>query len=145
MPDCVLDASVIAFANGDLTGRRSGNLLDRRLRIVEEVAQQNRRVRYNNKLLTEYQRLVTDYRNDAIELFFAVLDSEHSVLVRRSTLSRQHHRTATGSCRWPSHDQHLLAAAVGGEDPSVFVTESRLATCAPQVLSHFSVHVVLLA
>jgi len=141
MPDCVLDASVVAYSNGDLIGRRPGNLLHRRLLVIEQVCTGRLRLRYNAKLLHEYQELIKDHRNDIIELFFAVLDSEQTVLVRRNVLSRQHHATATRKCRWPSHDQHLLAAAIGGDRPSVFVTETQLAACGPKIYAHFSVHV----
>jgi hypothetical protein len=145
MPDYVLDASVVAFANGNLAARRRGNVFDRRLRVIEQVVAGNRRLRYNQKLLGEYQRLIRVFRNDAIELLFGVLDSQHSVLVARNSLSRQHHDTATKRCRWPSHDQHLLAAALGGVEPSIFVTEAHLANCAPRIFAHFAIRVCQLA
>jgi hypothetical protein len=145
MPDCVLDASVVALSNGDLAGRRSGNMLDRRLLVLEEVIADHRRLRYNARLLGEYQRLIQDYRNDVIELLFRVLDSDRSVRVSRNNLTSQNHAMATRRCRWPSHDQHLLAAALDGVDPSIFVTEDRLARCAAQILTHFDVHITRLA
>jgi hypothetical protein len=132
---------VVAFANGDLTARRPGNLIDRRLRVIEQVVAGKRRLRYNQKLLGEYQRLIQRYRNDVIELLFGVLDSQRSVRVPRSTLSRHDYATATSRCRWPSHDQHLLAAALSGDEPSIFVTEARLASCAPKIFTHFAVSV----
>jgi hypothetical protein len=132
---------VVGFANGDLTARRPGNVFDRRLRVIEQVVAGNWRLRYNQKLLDEYLRLIQEYRNDVIELLFGVLDSQRSVRVPRNTLSSRDHGIATSRCRWPSHDQHLLAAALGGVDPSVFVTEERLARCAPRILSHFAVRV----
>ncbi len=144
MPDCVLDASVVALSNGDLAGRRPGNVFDRRLNVIEQVVAGARRLRYNQKLLGEYRRLIRDYRNDVIELLFFVLDSDRAVLVSRSTLSRQNYDRATLQCRWPSHDQHLLAAALDGADPSIFVTEVRLADCARRVFAYFAVHVELL-
>ena len=39
------------------------------------------------------------------------------------------------------HDQHLLAAALDGVDPVIFVTERCLARCAGKVLSHFRIHI----
>jgi hypothetical protein len=140
MSDCVVDASVLALANTDLATRRPGNPVDVRLRVVEQIATGARRLRYNQRLLGEYQRLILGYRNDLIELFFLVLDSNQSVLVPRSTLPRQHYSLAVRKCHWPSHDQHLLAAALGGVDPSIVVTEVRLANCGPLILRYFAVH-----
>ena len=145
MPDYVFDASVVAMANGQIAGRRPGNVFDKRLRVLEQVVNGTRRLRYNPKLLVEYQQLVKTHRNDVIEVFFAVLDSGRSVRVARNTLTRQHHTRATSNCAWPGHDQHLLAAAIGGDDPSVFVTEDRLAQCAARILAHFSIHIKQLA
>ena len=145
MPDCVLDASVVYMANGDIAKRKPGNVLDRRLVAIEEVVSGAMRLRYNRRLLGEYQRLIQEFRNDVIELFFAVLDSDRCILVKRSTLSRQHFATCKRVCRWPSHDQHLLAAALGGDEPWIFVTEAHLAQCAAQILASFAIHVAHLA
>jgi hypothetical protein len=140
MPDCVIDATVIAMANGDIAGRRPGNTLDRRLTVIEQVGRGLRRLRYNTKLQGEYERIVRQYRNDAVELFFIVL-ADRSVFVTRNTLSRQDHATATQRCQWPGHDQHLIAAALEGDDPTIFVTEPLHVQCAPKILAHFRIHV----
>ena len=141
MADCVLDASVVAFSNGDLTARRRGNVFDRRLRAIEQVIAGVHRLRFNGRLLGEYQNLIHEYRNDVIELLFALLDSSRAVLVRRNNLSRQDYAIAVRRCGWPSHDQHLLAAALGGIDSLIVVTEVRLFQCAAQILRSFDVHV----
>lgn len=141
MPDCVLDATVVALANGNIAARRPGNVFDRRLAAIEQVVSGARRLRYNSRLLGEYESLIQQHRNDVIYLLFEVLDSERSIRVRRNTLSRQHYATATQRCRWPSHDQHLLAAAFGGDDPVIVVTEPRLAQCAPRILACFAIHI----
>jgi hypothetical protein len=146
MPDCVVDASVVGFANGDIAGRRPGNVLDRRLVVLEEVVHGARRLRYNARLLSEYQQLIKRYRNDVIEALFSVLDdAQRSVRVRRNSLSRRDHEKARRACRWPSHDQHLLAAALEGHDPSIVVTEQRLAQCATAILANFEVHIEFVA
>jgi hypothetical protein len=144
MADCVLDATVVAMANGDIAARRAGNVLDRRLAVLEAVVGGVRRLRYNRKLLEEYRPFIRAFRNDVIEVFVRVL-ADRGVLVSRNTLRRQEHAAATRRCRWPTHDQHLLAAAVGGDDPTIFVTEARLAVCAAAILAHFAVHVVRLS
>jgi hypothetical protein len=142
MPDCVLDATVVAFSNGDIAGRRPGNALDRRLAALEQIAAGVRRLRYNPKLLHEYQELIKEYRNDVIETLFNLLDdTRRAILVRRNSLSRQDHAKATESCGWPSHDQHLLAAALNGVDPVIVVTEEHHSQCANAILKHFAVHI----
>jgi hypothetical protein len=142
MPDCVVDATVVALANGDLAGRRPGNALDRRIAAIEQVANGTRRLRYNSRLYGEYGKLIKDYRNDVIETLFIILDDRRrSVFVKRNTLSRQNYATATRRCRWPSHDQHLLAAALGGNDPTIVVTEGRLGQCEHRILAFFNIHV----
>jgi|SRR5208337_2809630 len=144
MPDCVLDAAVVYFANGELAGRRSGNALDRRLSVIEQAARGIWRIRYNPKLLGEYQRLIQESRNDVIDLFFILLDSEHAFFVKRNTLSGPQYEIAIKKCRWPSHDQHLLAAALGGDRPTVFVSEARHVACAKKILARFAVRVTRL-
>jgi hypothetical protein len=139
MADSVIDTSVVSMANGQIAGRRQGNALDRRLLAIEDVAYGRRRMRYNPRLLVEYRRIVRIYRNDVIELFFTAL-TERAVFVPRNTLSRQDNAKAR-KCKWPGHDQHLLAAAVGGIQPTIFVTEADLHACAASVLAYFAVHV----
>jgi len=140
MADSVIDATVVAFANGNIAARKQGNAFDRRLEAIEQVVNGQRRLRYNSKLLREYQNLIQEHRNDVIDLFFIVL-ADRAVLVRGNTLSRQHYGRAR-TCRWPAHDQHLLAAALGGDEPTIFVTEARLAQCAAQILARFTIRVV---
>jgi hypothetical protein len=123
-----------------ISARRPGNVLDQRLRVIEQVVAGGRRLRHNQKLLGEYEQLIRDYRNDVIEVLFSILDSDRSVLVPRNTLSRQDYATAR-RCNWPSHDQHLLAAALGGIDPSIHVTEPRLAQCGRRILASFGVRI----
>jgi|SRR6266571_2677589 len=142
MSDAVLDTTVVAFANSDIAARRSGNSLDRRLRILQDVVGRRMQIRYNPKLLTEYQQHITERRNDVIELFFAVLDSSAAIRVGRNTLSRQHFERATGE-RWPAHDQHLLAAAMGGDRPQIYVTERRLSDLASGIHRKFRIRVRL--
>ena len=97
-------------------------------------------MRYNAKLLEEYRPFIAVLRNDVIEVFLRVL-ADRGVLVRRNTLTRQDYAAARQTCRWPSHDQHLLAAALNGDDPTIFVTEARLAECAAGILAHFAIHI----
>lgn len=139
MPDSVIDATVLAMANGEIAARKPGNALDRRLRAIEEVGSGARRLRYNPRLREEYLRIVQEYRNDAVELFFIVL-TDRAFFVRSNTLSRQKF-AASLKCKWPPHDQHLLAAALEGDDVVIFATEQRHCVCGPCIRRTFAIHV----
>ncbi len=140
MTDCVIDATVVYKANGAITGRRAGNMFDKRLAVIEQVGSGVRRLRYNGKLLKEYEQVMRTPRNDVIELFFAKL-TDTAVLVSRSTLSTPHYDKAVSKCGWPSHDQHLLAAAINGVNPSIVVTEHNHVKCAACILKHFAISI----
>jgi hypothetical protein len=140
MTNTVYDATVVGYANGDLIGRRSGNKLDRRLRVLEEFIKGSRIALYNKKLLYEYESHLSTHRNDIIEVFLIQL-IDVGICARRSTLSRQYFARAR-RLNWPDHDQHLLAAAIEATRVTIFVTEDNLACCAKSVKREFGIHVV---
>jgi hypothetical protein len=141
MSDVVLDATVVRFANGEIAGGPPGSPLNRRLAAVQEVVAGLRRLRYNRKLLGEYDKLAKNDRNDVIEALFAILDGGvGAILVKRNSLSRQEHSRAKDS-GWPNHDQHLLAAAIGGDRPSIVVTEQIHAACEQSIFRHFKIRI----
>jgi hypothetical protein len=144
MPDCVVDATKVAFSNGDLKGEKPGNILNRRLRVLRGIVSGDLRVRYNPKLLVEYEQAIKVFRNDVIEVFFIALTSERAIRVPRNALSRQDFNVAIVTCGWPSHDQHLIAAARGGDKTSLFVTEKAHGTSAKKIHTHFHITVIRL-
>lgn len=139
MRDGIYDTNVVVLSNGDLAGRKPGNSLDRRLRVLELCVTGERRPRYNRKLLGEYQDHVRRARNDVVELFMELLDRT-GVFVKKSTVSRQVHSQLI-TIGWQSHDQHLVAAALGGERPEIFTTEERLAGCCRSLKRAFGIQV----
>jgi hypothetical protein len=143
MADSVFDTTVIAAANAVLADRVPGNRLDRCVAAIEDVAHGLRRLRYNRKLYEEYRPHLRERRNDIVEVFVALLDSPNAVVVPRSTLPRPIYARAL-QCGWPSHDQHLLAAAIDGEDPILFVTERRHWVCCAAVWKRFAITVTVL-
>jgi hypothetical protein len=72
--------------------------------------------------------------------FIAVL-TDFGEFVDINTLPRHLHAKMRDA-NWPSHDQHLLAAAVDGMDPTVYVTESRHVRSAKAVRRHFGIRIV---
>jgi hypothetical protein len=142
MSDAIFDATVVSFANSTLAGRRPGTSAERRFNLLDGAAKGRVRIRYNTKLLTEYVDHIRERRNDAIRVFFDLLDSGGAIRVQKSTLSRQDWQRARAQ-RWPRHDQHLLAAAVDGDRPSLYVTERRLANCSAGIQRIFGVYVRL--
>jgi hypothetical protein len=143
MSDAVFDTSVVAYANV-AAGVRKHNWesLGRRSALLQSAVSRRVRVRYNPKLLIEYTQHVKRGRNDLIEAFFAILDSPSAIAVRSNNLTRQKHQLATGE-GWPSHDEHLLAAAIEGDRPTIYVTEVDLGVCAAGIHRVFRIHVRL--
>lgn len=140
--DTVYDATVVTCANGDLAGRRRGNALDRRLRVLEEFVNGRRVAWYNNKLLQEYENHVVERRNDVIETFLDSL-ADHGRRATSNRLSTSQYASAR-RMRWPSHDQHLLAAALEATRATIFTTERRLHSCRADVQRVFGVAVIRL-
>lgn len=92
-------------------------------------------IRLNSKLLREYKTKAPKTANDYVEAFFAILDNrERARMVKRNKLEKKLH-VKCNECRFPSHDQHLLAAAVLDADESgsvtIFVAEKAHTNCAP--------------
>jgi hypothetical protein len=142
--ECVFDTSFIYLANGLLEGARAGNLLHRRLVAIRQVVDGRSRPRYNKRLLYEYHEKIREYRNDVVELFIALLDSDKAIYVGRSTL-RSADRSRAAECRWPAHDDHLLAAAVGGTAVVIYVTENVHGTCGAMIKRKFGITICRVA
>jgi hypothetical protein len=136
----VYDTTVVAYSNGDLAGRRPNTAMDRRLRLLEECLRGKRTPWYNRKLLGEYNKHIKLCRNDVIEAFLRVL-GDRGRRATRDTLSRQMHARARRA-GWPSHDQHLLAAAVEAGDATIVVTEVALGVCSQRIRRVFRVAVL---
>lgn len=145
MAECVFDASVVGYANNPLEVSviESGVSLVQIVDALESVVIGHRRLRCNPKLLTEYSRLLRVKRNDLIEQFVALLDSPQTIMLKSSSL-RNHEKVKAKNCKWPSHDQHVLAAAIGGTDVAIYVTEAFLGGCAEKVWRIFRIRVHLI-
>jgi hypothetical protein len=140
MSDVVFDTTVVDIGNQDIAHRRAGNSFDRTLNLLQAAIDGALRIRYNNKLRGEYEAHVRERRNDFIENFFTILDSPQALRVG-NTLSRQHYNLAVRTERWPSHDQHLISAALGGNRPRIYVTEQQLLNCAAGIYRRFRIRV----
>jgi hypothetical protein len=139
MPDCVLDASFVGMANDEIDNLEPGSILDRRISIICEIKNGSYTVRYNSRLLGEYNNLVKVHRNDWIAVFFQIL-ADGATFVNRNNFNAAELAKAR-KCRWPLHDQHVLVAAINGTKSIVFVTESTLGRSAAKVLQHFRVRI----
>jgi hypothetical protein len=142
MSDVVFDTTVVAIGNKAIADRKPGNSFDRILRLLQDVVDRLSHVRYNDKLRNEYEEHVKNFRNDVIEIFFSMLDSSQAIRVERNTLSRQHFELAVRQARWQSHDQHLIAAALGGKKTHLYVTEQALEKCAREIYRIFRIRVI---
>ena len=141
MSDCVLDTTVVSLSNKELLSRQIGGAFDRALSIIEDIVSGTRRIRYNPRLVNEYGKHINRHNNDAIHVLFQLLDSDRAFFVATNSLRRHEYALAIRKCRWPSHDQHLIAAAIGGVDPSIFVTEARHAVCAGKVHRYLGIEI----
>jgi len=142
MTNTVFDTTVVAYANGDLAGRKRGNALDTRLCAIEAFLCGRRVAWYNTRLEDEYRQKMKVRRNDVIEAFFIRL-ADHGRRALRNGLTRQRYACAI-TAGWPSHDQHLLAAACEATDPTILVTEKALTRCAAKIRREFGIDVRML-
>jgi hypothetical protein len=139
MDDAVIDATVLAYANGPI-GHQISGALARCLPIITKVVDEQWRCRYNIKLLNEYCEHVKVRRNDMIVVFFTILDSPRAFVARNNL--RHHEYAKAIEIRWPPHDHHLLAAAIDGINPSIVVTEDKLARLSQRAKREFGVRVL---
>lgn len=139
MADAVIDTTVLAFANGPC-GPVLAGALARCLPYVSKVTAGAWRCRYNKKLLAEYISKVRKPRNDLVAAFLTILDTRQAFLAKNSLSHSEYVRAKR--IRWPTHDHHLLAAAVGGIEPSIVVTEYKLAQLHTQAKREFGVSVL---
>ncbi len=140
-PAVVYDATVVAFSCGALTGRKKGNALDLRLAAIERFVFGFAVARYNRKLFSEYDdHTRTREKNDVVRVFLELL-VRNGVLVNSNRLSRTDYARAL-SVRWPSHDQHLLAAAICRGKAILYVTEAAHSKVASGVKRAFGIDVI---
>ena len=140
MKSSVYDTILIAKANGNLAGRKAGNALDRRLKLFEAAVLGTSLTLVNAKLLNEYGSKILDFRNEAVRAFY-VYAIDHGVNTGKSSLSRSDFERSR-KARWPAHDQHLIAAAIGREKVSIYVTEVQHSACAAAVRKQFGITIV---
>lgn len=124
MDDKVIDTTVVAFANDPINDHTSDQVT-RCLPVIQEIVNGSFRCRFNTTLINEYEKLTRTQRNDVIEVFIIILDSPGAIRGRNSL--RHHENARAQDMMWPRHDRHLLAAAIDGVNPSIVVTENRLA------------------
>jgi len=142
MSDVVFDTTVVSIGNKNIVDRKTGSSFDKILHLLQKVVDRVLYVRYNDKLRKEFEEHVKTYRNDTIEIFFSILDSSQAIRVKKNNLSRQHFDLAVCKARWPNHDQHLIAAAINGKKPYIYVTEQRLERCAGEVYRVLRIRVI---
>ena len=138
MSDAVVDASVIGMTDEDLLAQGSEDSIRRRVKLIDDCANKKLRLRCNPTLEGEYSRILKDSNKDLHILFLGALES--AFRVTKNKLDR-HAYLRSLDAGWPSHDQHLLAAAIGGTRPTIYVTEKKLFSCATKVKREFSISV----
>jgi len=132
MSDCVVDTSFIALANKTMEEPPTEDVLYQRIDAIRLIVETNQRLRVNPKLLTEYEPHIKEQRNDVVDQFVALLDDPNTVKLSSNTLRKADNAKAN-TCRWPTHDKHVLAAAIDGDNVTIHVTDNVLGNCAKAV------------
>jgi len=140
MTDTVYDTTVVSFSNEDLERRDEDVELNARLTYLEEFLRGYRIALYNDKLSREYIDHLHGIRNDVVEGFIEALD-RYGRKGGSNRLSKPDYAKSR-DVGWPSHDQHLLAAALVGARTHILVTEDILAGCAAKVRRAFGFTVI---
>lgn len=138
----VYDACVIGKSNRSIKNRKQDNALDKRLSAIELFLSGKKGACYNTKLREEYVSLTRTIVNDVVSSFMVLL-TEKGHRVKQSTLSTSDYALAREAA-WPGHDQHLLAAAIGGGAVTIFSTENRLGRSSAAIKRRFGISVALL-
>jgi hypothetical protein len=138
MDDTVIDVTVVAYANGPVLPPLKGAIA-RCLPAIVKIIDGKLRCRYNYKLLADYEEHVRIRRNDYIVAFFRIIDSPLACKGKNNL--RSHEYAKARRIRWPTHDHYLLAAAIGGVNPSILVTEDALAALHAQAKREFGISV----
>lgn len=139
MRSTVFDTRLVASANGDIRARRPGNILDCRLILLEQAVARVTTTLVNKKLLKEYNSKIpqSGIRNDSVRSFIEFV-IDHGVDSGRSTLSHSDYVKAH-EARWPTHDHHLIAAAIGHNHVTIFVTEQNHFVCTREIHRRFGI------
>lgn len=109
---------------------------------LSKIQEGKETVYYNAKLFAEYIKWFEKAEDgDLVSVFAFLLDSVGKR--GKNSLSRQEAQKARDA-RWPGHDDHLIAAGLGGpSDRDLLTTEGALhATRTDRVLRHFRTHVL---
>ncbi len=128
MKDTVYDASFVKFSLAESSESERSELTNQRWKEIEGFIVGKRKLYYNQKLGKEYNQLLKNATNDdSVQAFiFALVDT--GIKGSKNGLSRQK-RVQAQAAGWPTHDDHLLSAALLGTKTEIFVTEQTLANC----------------
>lgn len=141
MSDAVFDATVITYSNRGLLETDKTEYASAGIALLTKFVSSTRRIRVNPKLVREYEEHNVR-RSDLIELFLTLLTSDRTVHSKKNTLPT-HLFLKSRKAGWPTHDQHLLAAADDGA--FIYVTEQRHSVCSAKIKRDMSISVVRIA
>ena len=140
MSETVYDTRFLACANGNISNLRPFSQLQKRVSYVKEFSDGKTTARFNAKLLQEYDKHIKEYRNEIIESFFKLL-VDHGIKSNRNTLTGPDWQRLDGA--WPTHDRHLLAAAIDGVKVRIITSEKDLVKKKAVVKRIFRIDVLL--
>lgn len=138
--EIVYDTSFVARANGDLSDMKPNSVLYKRISAISLSTTGKAKARYNRKLYQEYMDHIKELRNDFINVFITSLE-KNGILIEKMTVEKI--KWIKVKKLWPSHDRHLLAAALcdknGCRDVGIYTSEKAHEPAGPILKREFKI------
>jgi hypothetical protein len=143
MPEQVaIDTTVLVGANITQTPEPAESALQAaRLALIQRIQGHQAAVLISAKLVAEYRKQITTYRNDSVRLFFELLtkpDGSHVILNWRTPWGHAELARAR-ACRFPKEDLHVLRTAVRDDRTTLYSEEGRVLAAHPCIRKKFDV------
>jgi len=140
--ECVIDTVVLQKTNAPLAhAPRPHAKIRVRLQLLKRIRQGNLVVLASKNLLEEYKRQITTPRNDYVQAFFALLDS-NTVQWNWEKRWPGGDRARARKCRYPKEDDHVLRTAIRPHPSYIVTEEGRMLKADQCIYRQFHVHIV---
>ena len=143
MPEEVaIDTTVLVGANITQTLKPAAAALQAaRLALLQRIQDHQAAVLISARLVAEYRRQITTYKNEFVRLFFDLLtkpDGSHVILNWRTPWGHAELARAR-YCRFPYEDLHVLRTAVRDSQTTMYSEEGRVLAAHPCIRNEFDV------
>ena len=143
MPEEVaIDTTVLVRANITQTLEPSAAALQAaRLALLQRIQDHRAAVLISARLVAEYRRQITTYKNESVRLFFDLLTQpagSHVIWNWRTPWGHAERARAL-ACEFPHHDLHVLRTAVRDGRTTMYSEDGRVLAAHPCIRSEFDV------